>query len=171
MDFLDLVKERYSVRRYSDQVVEQEKLDLILEAGRVAPTAVNNQPQKIYVLQSRDALDKINSVANTYNAPVVLLLCADMDQVWKSPLEENYDTSEMDVSIVGTHMMLEAWNVGVGSLWIRYFDSKKVKEVFSLPENVKPVCLLCLGYPSKDCHPSSRLHGNRKTIEETVTYW
>src|SRR5699024_6516127 len=110
MEFLHLAEDRYSVRSFSDHPVEQEKIDQILKVGQFAPTAVNYQPQKIYVLKSKEALQKIRSLTRfVYDAPVVLMLCADQTKVWKSPVEKGYDTGEMDVSIVCTYMMLEAW--------------------------------------------------------------
>ncbi len=109
MDFLDLVKERFSVRDFLPKEIESDKLDQILLAGNVAPTARNIQPQRIYVLKSKESLDKMREITKmVYNAPIVLLVCVDLDEVWKNPLEEGYNTSEMDASIVGTHMMLEA---------------------------------------------------------------
>ena len=123
MNFLELSKDRFSVRKFKDKEIEQEKLDKIIEIIKYAPTAVNYQPQKIYVLKSKNAIQKIESVCNTYHAPIVLLVCADTNISWKSPFEENYDSCEMDASIVTTHMMLEAWELGIGSVWIRYFGS------------------------------------------------
>ena len=109
MDFLELAADRYSVRSYSDRPIEPEKMERILKAGQLAPTAVNFQPQKIYVLKSPEAIGKIRSLTRfAYDAPVVLLVCADKTKVWRSPSEHGYDTGEMDASIVCTHMMLEA---------------------------------------------------------------
>lgn len=118
-DFLELARARWSVRSFSSRQVEPDKLDLILKAGQIAPTAVNYQPQKIYVLQSPEALGKIRAVTrSTYNAPTVLLVCYDTRLSWKSPFVEGYDCGEMDASIVCTHMMLEAWDIGIDSCWL-----------------------------------------------------
>lgn len=154
MTFLELATDRYSVRSFSDHPIEQEKMDAILRAGQIAPTAVNYQPQKIYVLKSDDALQKVSPVTRfTYDAPVILLCCADTSKAWKSPTEKGYDTGEMDVSIVCTHMMLEAWELGIGSVWVRGFNARQVAKVFNLPENIKPVCMLPIGYPAEDSTP------------------
>ena len=170
MDFENLIKERFSVRGYKDTLVEEAKLQSILEAGRVAPTAVNKQPQMIYVIRSDEAKAKLDSVCeNRYNAPLVLLVCADMYKVYNSPIEEGYNTSEMDCSIVGTHMMLEATNLGLGTCWIRNFDSKKVQQVFNLESNIKPVLILDVGYPVEGTEPSPR-HFNRNSLDEEVKY-
>lgn len=166
MSFLELAAERYSVRSYSDRPVEQEQIDQILRAAQLAPTAVNYQPQKIYILKSREALDKIRSLTrSTYDAPMVFLICADETQAWKSPFERGYSTGEMDASIVCTHMMLEAWELGIGSVWVKMFDSNEVTRAFNLPPNSKPVCLLPVGYPAEDCVPYAPWHDVFKPIE------
>ncbi|MBR1810624.1 MAG: nitroreductase family protein [Clostridia bacterium] len=170
MDFLTLATARYSVRKFSDQPVETEKLNKILEAGKIAPTAKNNQPQKIYVLQSADALEKVNGLTKCiYGAKTVLLCAYDKNQVWSNPLETVETAGEVDVSIVATHMMLQAQELGIGSCWVGLFPPQKTREVFGLPENEVPVLLLPLGYPADGAAPSER-HTRRKTLTETVKY-
>ncbi len=105
MHFLDLAAQRYSVRSYSRRPVEQEKIDLILKAAQLAPTAVNYQPQMIYVLKSGEALAKISRLCRCiYGAPLVFLICSDESRTWKSQTEPGYSAGEMDCSIVCTHM-------------------------------------------------------------------
>ena len=167
MDFLKLAQERYSVRSFSDRTVEQEKIDLILKAAQLAPTAVNYQPQKIYVLKSESALTKINSLCRCiYGAPLVFLICSDERRSWKSSTEEGYSSGEMDCSIVCTHMMLEAWELGLGSVWVRLFDVKKVSQAFGLPSYIKPICLLPVGYASADSVPYAPWHDVYRDIED-----
>ena len=169
MDFLELAADRYSVRSYSDRPIEPEKMERILKAGQLAPTAVNFQPQKIYVLKSPEAIGKIRSLTRfAYDAPVVLLVCADKTKVWRSPSERGYDTGEMDASIVCTHMMLEAWELGIGSVWVRGFDSRQVAKAFDLPEQVQPICLLPIGYPSDKSVPYEEWHSTFRPLSETV---
>jgi nitroreductase len=169
MEFLELVADRYSVRSFSDRPIEPEKMEKILKTGQLAPTAVNFQPQKIYILKSDEAIQKIRSLTQfAYDAPIVLLFCADMSKVWKSSTEHGYDTGEMDVSIVCTHMMLEAWALGIGSVWVRGFDSRKVAKAFELPRHIKPVCLLPIGYPSAESKPYAPWHDTYRSIEEMV---
>lgn len=171
MEFLDQVKARYSVRRYSDQPVEEEKLAKILEAGRFAPTAMNLQPQKIYVLKSQQAIEKIRGVTKmAYNAPVVMLVCYDKNLSWKNTLKtfgEEYDGGEMDACVITSHMMMQATELGLGTVWIRGYNSRKIIEAFELPENIKPVCLLLVGYPAADSKPKQS-HRGRKDLSETV---
>lgn len=169
MGFLELAADRYSVRSFSSRSIELEKLEKILKAGQLAPTAVNYQPQKIYILKSDTAIRKIRALTNfVYDAPIVLLFCADMSKVWKSSAERGYDTGEMDVSIVCTHMMLEAWELGIGSVWVRGFDSREVAKAFALPKNIKPICLLPIGYPSAVSKPYATWHNTYRSIDEMV---
>ena len=171
MELEEVIKERYSVRSFSDKEIEQEKLDKILEAGRLAPTAVNFQPQRIYVIRSEEGLHKIRTACKmTYDAPVVLLVCSDMDKSWKIKVDGDFDSADMDTSIVGTHMMLEAWNLGIGSCWVRAFNLIDIKEAFNLPQNIKPIFLLPIGYKAEDSKPNEKMHFSRNKIEDMVSY-
>ena len=173
MSFMDLAKSRYSERYFDSRPVEEEKLALILEAGRIAPTGCNYQPQRIYVIQSEEAMKKaIGTKASLCGCPIALLVCYDKDTVWKNPEDrnyENYNCGEQDASAVAASMMFEAEELGVHSLWIRGFDSQDIIEAFDLPSNHVPVMMLALGYPSEKSHPA-HLHGKRKAIEETVKF-
>lgn len=165
-NFLDLAKDRWSVRKYQDKPIEDEKIQKILEAARVAPTAVNYQPQKIYILKSEDALDKIKGLCHfIFDAPIVFMVCYDKNQVWKSPFERGYNSGETDASIVATHMMLEAWDLGIGSVWVRGFDARKVHKAFNLPKNETITCLLPMGYPADDAVPYAPWHDVYKDID------
>lgn len=170
-DFMELARARWSVRSFSSRQVEPEKLQLILKAGQIAPTAVNYQPQKIYVLQSPEALGKIRAITrSTYNAPTVLLVCYDTRLSWKSPFVEGYDCGEMDASIVCTHMMLEAWDIGIGSCWVLLFNPALVKKAFNLPPYIVPVCLLPIGYPAPNAKPYKPWHDVFRPLADTVEY-
>ena len=167
MDFLELAAQRYSVRSFSGRPVEREKIDLILKAAQLAPTAVNYQPQMIYVLKSDEAMEKINRLCRCiYGAPMVFLICGDERRTWKSQTEPGYSTGEMDCSIVCTHMMLEAWEQGLGSVWVRLFDVDAVAKAFGLPADIKPVCLLPVGYAAEDCVPYAPWHDVYRDISE-----
>jgi nitroreductase len=171
MNFLELAKARYSVRRFADTPVEPEKLQKILEAGQLAPTAVNAQPQRIYVLKSEEALAKVRGVTrNAYQSPIVLMVCYDKNISWKGThvKEPNYDVGEMDACIVTTHMMLEAQELGLSTLWARGYCSQDLIDAFDLPENIVPVCLLDLGYPAENSQPGP-WHTQRRLLDETVT--
>lgn len=167
MGFMELAAERYSVRKYLDEPVEAEKVDLILEAARLAPTAVNYQPFKVYVLRSDEARAKAASVCRcTFGAPVVFLVCSDERQTWKSQTEPGYSTGEMDASIVCTHMMLAAWELGLGSCWVRLFAVADVQRAFGLPDYMVPRCMLPVGYAHPDGGPYRPWHDVYKPTEE-----
>ena len=171
MDFLTLARNRYSERFYSGKPIEEEVLDNILEAGRIAPTACNFQPQRLYVIKSEEGLAKAAKLTYTYKAPVVILVCYDRSEAWintRDHFYENYCVGEQDATIVAASMMYEAADLGVHSLWMRGFDAGAVAEAFALPENVCPVMMLGLGYPGENSKPGP-LHEKRKGLSETVT--
>lgn len=171
MELEKVIKERFSVRNFSEEEISKNDLDKILEAGRIAPTACNFQPQRIFVIKGKEAKEKLKSVCKMlFNAPVVILACADITKSWKNRREEGYDSAEMDVSIAGTQMMLEAWNLGVGSCWVRAFNSDDVKRVLDLPENMKPIFLMPIGYMTRESMPNEELHYTRNKMEDMVEY-
>lgn len=169
MGFLELAKERYSVRKFTDKPIEKQKLDKILEAGNVAPTAVNYQPQRIYVLQSDEAIEKVNSVCKCiYGAKTVLLFAYNTNEDWKNPKQEGIHSGQQDVSIVATHIMLEAWNLGIASCWVNLFSNNELEKAFGLPANEKSVLLMPIGYASSNAKPIEKWHYGFKPIEDTV---
>lgn len=169
MDFLELAKSRYSCRSFSDKKIEKDKIDKILEAGRVAPTAVNFQPQRILVLQDKKELEKLSECTRYgWNAPLIMIVCYDKNVSWKRKFD-NKDEGIVDASIVTTHLMLEAHSLGLGSTWIGYFEPLKIREVYKIPENLEIVSILAIGYPSEYAIPSE-MHNKRNPIEKMV-YW
>lgn len=136
MNFLDIAKTRYSVRSYKDKRVEKEKLEQILEAAHVAPTAANLQPVRLLVVQEKEGLDKIGEAANIYSAPLAIIVCSDHSIAWKRPFD-NKQTTDIDASIVTDHMMLEATELGLGTVWVCYFKPDIIKKEFEFQwENI-----------------------------------
>jgi len=167
MDFEDVIRNRKSTRSFSTEKLEKEKLDKILEAGRIAPTAKNIQPIKIYVVQSEEGLKKIDKASRCrYGAPTVLIICGDKDKAY---VKDNSPIYQIDASIVTTHMMLEATNLGVDNIWIELFDGEVLRSEFDIPDNLIPVAMLPLGYKAKLCPPSP-FHKIRKGINSLVEY-
>ena len=167
MEFEEVIRKRISVRKFSDRKLEKEKLDKILEAGRLAPTAKNNQPIKIYVVKSDEGINKIDKATRCrYGAKTVLIICGNKEQSFK---KDDFTTYEMDSCIVATHILLEATNLGVDNIWIEAFDGKILREEFNISNELMPVCLLPLGYKAEDC-PMNPLHNIRKSIEDIVEY-
>jgi len=167
MEFEKVIRERTAIRKFKSDPIKKEELDSILEAGRIAPTAKNIQPQKIYVVQSGEGIEKIDKVTPCrYNAPTVLVVCGDKEKAFQ---KEDFSTYEMDACIVATHMMLEATNIGVGSIWIELFDGEKLKQEFNMDNSIEPICLIPLGYVA-DNYTGNPMHNVRKNIEEIVEY-
>ncbi len=168
MDFYELAKNRYSVRTFKPDPIEDEKLQKILEAGRIAPTACNYQPQKIYVAKSPEAREKLSAICScTFGAPVILVVAYDRDRNWKSHLMPGYESGETDAAIVCTHMMLQAWELGIGSCWVGLFNADQVSQALGLPENVTVSALLPLGYPKDHAKPA-HLHDEIRDFADTI---
>lgn len=169
MTFNELSRTRYSCRKFSDKKVEGEKVDYILKAAQLAPTAVNYQSQKIYVLQSEEALSKVGGCTKySFDAPLNFLICYDKNVSWKRGYD-GHDEGIVDASIITTHMMLAAAEQGLGTTWVGSFDPAKARELYKLPENIIPIAFLPTGYPAPDAHPA-HLHDKRKDLSETVEY-
>ena len=169
MEFSEVIKNRYSCKKFSGEQVEKEKLEAILEAGRVAPTAKNFQEHHIYVVQSERGLAAIDKVTPCrYGATTVLVVSYDKNNVFVYPGEKRTSGVE-DVAIVATHMMLAACNEGVDSCWINFFDPDELAKELNLPENEEIVMLLDLGTAAEGTKPLEN-HDSRKGLEETVTY-
>jgi nitroreductase len=170
MTFLELAKSRYSVRNYLPRPVEQEKLDYLLECGRIAPSAANYQPWHIIVIRHEDMRKRI---AATYDrkwfaeAPVILVFCGDHNKGWKRG--DGKDHTDIDISIIVDHITLAAAEQGLGTCWICDFDEKKCAEVLDLPPHIEPIALLPVGYPRNIPDDRSR-HLVRKRTEEILHY-
>lgn len=167
MNFIELIESRFSVRKFSDKKVEEEKINIILKAGQVAPTACNMQPQQIYVIKSEEALDKLKKCkVSHFGETLAILVCVDTKSCWIRDYDDK-SSGDIDVAIVTTHMMLVAQSLGIGSTWVMHFIPEAIREEFGLPDNEEPVSLLVMGYPAKDSQPSA-LHEKKKKIEEMV---
>lgn len=169
MEFKEVVKNRFSCKKYSDRQVEAHKLEAILNAGRLAPTAKNLQEQHIYVVQSADVLAGIDTLTPCrYGAPVVLVVAFDKNNVFTYPGGKR-DSGVEDASIVATHMILAAADEGLNSCWINFFDPDKAAETLGLPENEEVLMLMDLGYAAEGAGPLPN-HDSRKPLAETVSY-
>ena len=169
MNFLDNAKKRYSVRSYKSQKVEQEKLDLILEAAHVAPTAANLQPVRLLVVQEKEGLAKIEKAANIYNAPLAVIVCADHSTAWTRPCDKK-QTGDIDASILTDHMMLQASELGLGTVWVCYFKPDILSQEFNLPENLEPVNILVIGYADEEPADPDRHGKTRIPLDTLVAY-
>jgi nitroreductase len=169
MEFLKLAEKRYSCKKYSDRMVEADKLSVILQGGRLAPTAKNLQEQHIYVATSEEALAKIDECTPCrYGARTVLVVAFDKENVYTYPGGKRESGIE-DASIVATHMMLAAADAGVDSCWVNCFDPDKLHTLLGLPENEDILMLLDLGYADPSAAPLPN-HFSRKPLTETVSH-
>ena len=170
MEFSEVIKNRYSCKKFTARQVEPTHLNAILEAGRMAPTAKNLQEQRIYVVQSEAGLAKIDKVTPCrYGAPTVIVVAFDAGNVFTYPGGKRNSGVE-DASIVATHMMLAAASLGLDTLWICMFKPEAVREEFRLPEHVEPVNILLIGYGIGTPADPDRHDLLRKPLAETVVY-
>lgn len=169
MEFSDVIRERYSCKKFDGRQISNEQLTQILEAGRLAPTAKNLQEQHVYVVQSEAGLAKIDRLTPCrYGAPTVLAVAFDRNSVYIYPGEKR-DSGIEDASIVATHMMLAAKAAGVDSCWLNRFDPDQAVKELGLPENEEILMLLDLGYAAEGTGPLEN-HGKRKELTETVSF-
>ena len=169
MEFKEVVKNRSSCKKFSARQVEGEKLTAILEAGRLAPTAKNLQEQHVYVVQSNEALARVDAITPCrYGAPTVLVVAYDKNNVFTYPGGKR-DSGVEDATIVATHMILAAADEGVDSCWVNFLDPEKLAEALGLPENEEVLMAMDLGYAAEGAGPLPN-HTNRKRLEQTVSY-
>lgn len=167
MDFLTLASQRYSVRKFKAEHLPADVIDKILEVSHVAPTGCNNQPQRILVINTDESTEKLKKCTKChFNAPTAMLVCYNRDEVWVRKYDGK-NCGVADACIVATHIMLGAFEMGVGSTWVMHFDPEAMRKEFNIPENVEPVALLVMGYPADDAKPME-LHSQFRNIEENV---
>jgi nitroreductase len=167
MNVMDAIKTRKSVRAYLDRPIEDEKLNAVLEAARLAPSASNRQEWRFVVVREPETRKKLAAVAGgqafVAEAPLLIVACAETDGHVMRCGQPCYP---IDVAIALDHMSLAAVEVGLGSCWIGLFDEKKVKEILQIPEEIRVVELLPLGYP-KD---PAAIGKKRLPLERIVRY-
>ena len=169
MEFTEVVKNRYSCKKFNDSKITAQQLNEILEAGRLAPTAKNLQEQHIYVVQSEEGLAKIDKVTPCrYGATTVLVVAFDKNNVFTYPGGKRNSGIE-DASIVATHMILAAHNAGVDSCWINFFNPEILAKELNLPENEEILMLLDLGFAAEGTKALPN-HFSRKELTQTVSY-
>jgi nitroreductase len=169
MNFADLITQRYSVRKFKPDPVEQEKLNLLFTAVRIAPTAANRQPQRVLVIQKEEGLKKIDlATPCRFGAPLVFVVCSDKKIAWKRQFD-GVDSSYVDGSIVTTQIMLQAADIGLGSCWVMHFDPAVIIREFGLPPDLIPVAVLPVGHIADDSTPAE-FHAQRHRPEELLFF-
>jgi len=169
MEFQELIKQRYSVRKFKPKQLSQEDINQILAAGHLAPTGCNYQPQRILVINNEVSMEKLRGCTKChFGAPAAMLVCFNREESWK----RKYDgalAAPVDASIVATHMMLCAHDIGIGCCWVMHFDPAAMRDEFHIPENVEPLALLVMGYPSEDAKPID-MHYQYRPIGDVAVY-
>ena len=167
MNFLDLAKKRFSVRGFLEKPVPEEILEYILEAGRVAPSACNNQPWVFIVLREKDSRRRMEAVYKKewfIGAPVILAVCCDRSVSWRR--KDGKDFGDIDVAIALDHMTLAAAEAGLGTCWVGNYDHDTARQVLRLPQHIDPIGFTPLGYPG----PQATAKKVRKDLHE-ITCW
>ena len=169
MDFNKVITNRYSCRAFAARGVEQEKVDRILEAGRIAPTAVNKQPVHIWAVSKPETLEAIKGVTRSnYGAPLFLVVGCRPAEAWVRRYDGK-NGAEVDAAIVATYLMLSAENEGLSTLWVGSFDPALLRDILPGTEGYDLVAMIVVGYPAPESKPSP-MHGERKTVGELVTF-
>ena len=166
MSFAELANKRYSVRSYKRDVVEDEKLQKVLEAARLAPTATNRQPFQLIVVHTAGREGELGRMYRRswfVEAPIVICACGIPSQAWVRRDGKRY--CDVDVAIVVDHITLAAADLGLGTCWIGAFDPTAAREVLGIPDDVEPIALTPLGYPADQPRPKKR-----RPLDELVRY-
>lgn len=169
MEFLALAKQRCSVRKYKDMEVETEKLEKILEAAHVAPTAANMQSHRLLIIKSEEGLKKLSKGVNFHGAPLAIIVCGDHSDVFVRPFDKK-NMIDVDATIVADHMVLEAEDLGLGTCWLTYFKPDIIRNEFKIPDNLEPVAIISIGYADGEKAASDRHKDARKSIESITVH-
>lgn len=171
MTLLDVIKKRCSIRQYAPTPVETEKIEYLLEAMRMAPSAVNFQPWYFIVIREPEGCSRIRECYPREwftSAPSYIIVCADHDQSWKRA-SDGKDHADIDAAIATEHLCLAAAELGLGTCWVCNFNVPKCKINFNLPENIEPIALVPVGYPAQPslCEEAPK---KRKALQEIVKW-
>jgi nitroreductase len=167
MEYSELIAARYSVRAYRPDPVEDKKLQAVLEAARLAPTAANRQPFQLVVLHTAGREEEIGKIYHRpwfVQAPLVIAVCAISSQAWVRE-SDRFNARLIDAAIVADHLILAAANLELGTCWVAAFNVDAARRVLQLPEEAEPVVFTPLGYPADSPGPKVR-----KPLSELVRY-
>ncbi|MBN2510396.1 MAG: nitroreductase family protein [Spirochaetales bacterium] len=165
--FMTLARRRCSVRAYTQQKIEKNIIESVLEAGQVAPSACNRQPWMFLVIQSAEGLGKLKKAARIFNAPAAVVILGDGDTAWRRT-HDGKDFVDVDTTIAATHMVLQAEDLGLSSCWICSFNPDIITEQFNIPPHLRPVHILTLGYDDNAKKPADRHGLERKHLKDLV---
>lgn len=168
MEFNDVLKRRYSCRAFASTPVEQEIVNRILEAGRIAPTAVNKQPVIIWAVSHPETLEAIKGVTRSnYGAPLILVVGCRPSDAWVRRYDGK-NGADVDAAIVATYLMLSAENEGLATLWVGSFDPARLSGILPSTKGYELIAMINVGYPAVGSTPSP-MHETRKALKDFVT--
>lgn len=178
MEFIDVIKSRRSVRKFSDQEIENEKIEQILECARLAPSWANKQCWSFVIVKDKEKIELLSKSTGMVNRwlreiPIIIVACGDPNL---SGVRENIVYFMVDVAIATEHLILSATDLGLGSCWIGAFDENRIKEILGIPDNIRVVALVPLGYPAKKAGMQENItrialqSKRRKAFNEIVHY-
>lgn len=163
--YYNIINNRYSCRKFKDELIKREELEKILEAGRLAPTAVNRQPQRIIVVENEEVIKVMQETfKHVFNAKTIIVVCYDKNEAWTRRYDDRC-FGDVDSSIVATHMMLACEALDIGSCYVCSYDEIKLRNILGINDNYGVNCMLPIGYKDIDAQEK-----NRKKLEEIVTY-
>jgi len=166
MNFIEIASKRYSARAYKRQLIEDEKLQQVLEAARLAPTAANRQPFQLIVIHTKGREEELRQIYDAswfVQAPIVVCACGIPSQSWTRSDGKGY--CDVDATIAMDHLILAAADLGLGTCWIGAFNPDITRQVLGLPDDVKPIAFTPLGYPADQLG-----HKSRKSLDDLVRY-
>jgi nitroreductase len=166
MEFIELINKRYSVRAYKPNPIEESKLEVALEAARLAPTAANRQPFQIIVINTKGRQDELQRIYRRdwfVQAPLLICMCGIQARSWTRLDKRRY--LDVDLAIVMDHFILAATDQGLGTCWVASFNVKAAREILNIPDEVEPLIFTPLGYPADQ--PTKK---ERKPISDIVRY-
>ena len=170
MNFYDLAKDRYSVRKFRPEHLSKDEIDTILKAGMVAPTGCNFQAFRILVINGDESAPKLAGCTDShFHAPAAMVVCYHKNECWYRKKYDGEPCGVLDATIVGTHLMLQAHEIGVGSTWVMSFDPSALRNAYNLPDELEPVVLLVMGHPAEDARPAPQ-HDLFRPVEDLVYY-
>ena len=165
LEVFEAIKRRRSIRKYEETVVEKEKLLNVLEAARLAPSAMNRQPYAFVVIKEKETVQKLSSACNQeWIAPIIIVVCAFPKKAWIRDDGEEY--WKADAAIAMNNISLQACTEGLGTCWIAAFKEERIKTILGITPEAKVLAMTPLGYPAEKKGPVTK----RKNIDELVHY-
>ena len=169
MDFEDVIKTRYSVRDFENEILSEEDINYIFEYARLAPSAKNAQPYKVYFITDSNVINGLKETTKSlYNAQNLLVITGLKNEAWINKRRGNLSICDIDVGIFATYIMLAAWNKGIGSCIVGMFDDKDLEKYLKIDNNEEFCLLMILGYVSENSKPSEKYHFLRKSIKDLI---